>query len=431
MALDPSIALNVKPVQIESPLDTYAKVAQFKQMQQQNRLADLMFGEKQREAEQENALARLYSESVGVDGKTDRPKLLSRAAQSGLGAKIPALQKTFAEQDKAEAETYKIKYEAVSKADGFRRDLLSNVNDPQAAAQWMQATYADPLLGPIFSQTRPLEQALAAIPSDPAAFADWKRQSALGAAKFIEQNKPKIETRNLGGTTETMAINPFDGSVKVTNSAVNTQSPDNKATVSASYANAAANREIAAATRDAAKITAESKRVQDTELKLQDDYRTESKGFSETSTAMKKVLGSIDVADKNPGAALAAGTAFMKLLDPNSVVRESELGMALNASGWFDRAMNIANTLQAGKVMTPKQKENLRKASETLFEEAKAAQREIDAAYEQRARAYGLEPTRIIVDRGQKTAGKPAASGGLSQDEQKELEQLRQRFGKK
>jgi hypothetical protein len=84
------------------------------------------------------------------------------------------------------------------------------------------------------------------------------------------------------------------------------------------------------------------------------------------------------------------------------------LGMALNASGWFDRALNIANTLQAGKVMTPKQKENLKKASETLFQEAKAAQLEVDAAYKQRAEAYGADPTRVIVDRGQNSASGPA-----------------------
>ena len=146
------------------------------------------------------------------------------------------------------------------------------------------------------------------------------------------------------------------------------------------------------------------KRTQDVELKLQDDYRAESKGFAETSTAMKKVFGAIETADKNPGSALAAGTAFMKILDPNSVVRESELGMALNASGWFDRATHIANTLRNGRTMTAQQKVNLKAAAEDLFEEAKAAQLEVDSAYRKRATDYGADPARVIVDRGQNTA---------------------------
>jgi hypothetical protein len=159
-----------------------------------------------------------------------------------------------------------------------------------------------------------------------------------------------------------------------------------------------------------------TKRVQDLELKMQDDYRAESKGFAETSTAMKKVFGAIDTADKNPGSALAAGTAFMKILDPNSVVRESELGMALNASGWFDRATNIASVLQNGRVMTAQQKVNLKKAASDLFEEAKAAQLEVDQAYRKRAADYGADPERVIVDRGQnKAKAAPAAPAAIPQ----------------
>jgi len=36
-----------------------------------------------------------------------------------------------------------------------------------------------------------------------------------------------------------------------------------------------------------------------------------------------------------------------------------------------------------------------------LFEEAKASQLEVDAAYKQRAEAYGADPSRVIVNRGQ------------------------------
>jgi hypothetical protein len=143
------------------------------------------------------------------------------------------------------------------------------------------------------------------------------------------------------------------------------------------------------------------KNTRDVEMKLADDYRTESKGFAETSTSMKKILGAIDKADKNPGSALAAGTAFMKILDPGSVVRESELGMALNASGWYDRATNIAQKLQSGTVMTKLQQQNLKAAAADLFEEAKAAQREVDLSYTKRATDYGADPSRVIVDRGQ------------------------------
>ena len=176
---------------------------------------------------------------------------------------------------------------------------------------------------------------------------------------------------------------------------------NNKRSTGAQYAIAAAGRDQAGATRDAARIAADSKRIQDVEMKLADDYRVESKGWAETATAIGMVRAALKTATTNPGSALAAGTKFMEILDPTSVVRESELGMALNASGWFDRATNIANQLQSGKVMTPTQAKNLEAAADALFKEAKTAQLEIDKAFETRAKSYGANPKNIITDRGQ------------------------------
>lgn len=238
-----------------------------------------------------------------------------------------------------------------------------------------------------------------------------------GMPKYLEgiKARDKVVSDDLGG----QRVYRTEYSVDPIAAATKTQTPDS---VASNQVALRGQNLTDARGREANRLKAEEnqinkqgivgKQVREVELMLQDDYRNESKGFAETSTAMKKVLGAIETADKNPGNALAAGTAFMKLLDPNSVVRESELGMALNASGWFDRALNIANTLQAGKVMTPKQKENLKKASETLFQEAKAAQLEVDAAYKQRAEAYGADPSRVIVDRGQN-----AAAGGVKRIE--------------
>jgi len=164
--------------------------------------------------------------------------------------------------------------------------------------------------------------------------------------------------------------------------------------------------------RDLNKITAEgnqTKQVQNNEMKMADDYRTQSKAFQETAAAMRKAKAALADADTNPGSALAAGTAFMKLLDPNSVVRESELGMALNASGWMDRATNIVNTLNSGKVMTPQQKANLGKAMDDLYSEASNIQRQLDMQYSARISRYGGDPRNVVMEMGQNSAPVPTA----------------------
>jgi hypothetical protein len=96
----------------------------------------------------------------------------------------------------------------------------------------------------------------------------------------------------------------------------------------------------------------------------------------------------------------------MKILDPQSVVRETELAMALKSSGWFDRVTNIANTLKSGKtILTPTQITNLNKTIDGLFEEVKAEQRIVDSGYSRRANSYGLDARNIITDRGQNKIG--------------------------
>jgi hypothetical protein len=190
----------------------------------------------------------------------------------------------------------------------------------------------------------------------------------------------------------------------------NTQSPDNKATVGASYANAAATREVAKATRDAASI----QRDQATEMKLADDYRAQSKTFKEVSDAYKTINATLDKATTSPAATLAGATKFMKLLDPGSVVRESELGMALAATGVLDRATNYVNTLKYGKVLTPAQTADFKNITSKIYEAAQSQQKTIDASYKKTADAYKLRPENIIQDLGQNApATTPKAAATL------------------
>ena len=146
--------------------------------------------------------------------------------------------------------------------------------------------------------------------------------------------------------------------------------------------------------------------LQKTEIELNKQYVSESKGFIETKLAIDKAKAALRDAATNPTAGLSAGTAFMKILDPASVVRETELAMALKSSGRFDRVTNIANTLQSGKtILTPTQITNLNKTIDGLFEEVKAEQRIVDAGYARRANSYGLDVRNIITDRGQNKKG--------------------------
>lgn len=201
MAFDTSIYSQIKPVELPNPLAQAAKFAQLQGAQNQNRLADLLFGEKQREIADAARLNELFAGSVNPDGTINRNKLVSSVASGGLGSKLPGLQKQFADLDKeqaalkkTQAETGKITMEAANLALKQNRDLLSGVESPQQAAAWVRATHADPVLGRIVGRVGSVDEALSRIPTDPAQFAQWKMKNMLGAEEMLKYTTPDANT---------------------------------------------------------------------------------------------------------------------------------------------------------------------------------------------------------------------------------------------
>lgn len=105
----------------------------------------------------------------------------------------------------------------------------------------------------------------------------------------------------------------------------------------------------------------------DNTLKLRSDFRSEPvyKGFQEIEAAYSQINKGLD--SKSPAGDLAAATKFMKLLDPSSVVRESELAMAMQATGALDRLYNYANLIATGQKLTPNQRDDFRKLANEFY----------------------------------------------------------------
>jgi hypothetical protein len=134
-------------------------------------------------------------------------------------------------------------------------------------------------------------------------------------------------------------------------------------------------------------------------FKNERDLRNDFQGLP-TTKAFREVQTSYDqitTALKNPSAAndLAAATKFMKLLDPGSVVRESELGMAMAATGQLDRMGNYVNMLKTGQKLTPSQRKDFANSAEQLYGAAAGRYNETAQEYQGLAGEYGLSPERI------------------------------------
>jgi hypothetical protein len=404
MAIDPGIVFQLQQPQRTNPINRMAQVMQIQGMQdqaearraameRQNKLLEVMGGQYAKPEDREEALLR----GGFVDQATSLTKNRVDAA------------KVQADTDKNRIDAAHKRVDAWGSSMGFVRQNPTLENASAAVQHLVTLGVMPPEMA---------QNAIAQVQSNPtpeniARFADMGFRAALSAKDQL----PKLDVQNIGGQTITQAVDTVSGKPSITGAVQNTQSPDavlqaqtseanNRRTVGASYANAAATREIANATRDAAKI----KDMRDVEMKLADDYRAQSKPFKEVSDAYKTISTSLDKATTSPAATLAGATKFMKLLDPGSVVRESELGMALAATGVLDRAANYHQTLLRGKVLTPKQAEDFKNIAGQIYQAAQQQQVQIDSNYRRQAQTYQLRPDMIVQDLGQNqkpAAGKP------------------------
>lgn len=126
------------------PLAIDQQVAENRALQQRNRLADFAFEQHQRELEEGRRMNEIYRNSIGQDGKLDRNALESGIVQGGMGSKLMAIRKQFAEQDKLAAETGE-------KAANTKKHL-ADVDKEQLALKLKNIEIAAQIMGPVKDQ---------------------------------------------------------------------------------------------------------------------------------------------------------------------------------------------------------------------------------------------------------------------------------------
>ena len=177
--------------------------------------------------------------------------------------------------------------------------------------------------------------------------------------------------------------------------------------------------EIQSAISDIRKKDADFRLTSETDLRKEYSGLPAIKEFSTVQTAHKQITNALS----NPSAAndLAAATKFMKLLDPGSVVRESELGMAMAATGAIDLMGNYLQRLQNGERLNPAQRADFKKAAELAYRAAEDTYNQIGGQYVALANRYNLNPDNIVLKQGRSSSNpatptEPARPEGVGRD---------------
>lgn len=179
MALDPSIALQVKPVQLDSPLTQYAQFSQIQNAQNQNQLAQYTLAKAKREDDDTQAVRNLLT-GAGGDLEAGKNALM----QGGYYKQALELGKTQLDQQKSQAEIKKNTAEANAKELDTRTKKWSQAisdiagfDSPESAIASLKAHVASGDIPPERAQT-----VLQTMPQngDMAAFRTWQKNMISG-----------------------------------------------------------------------------------------------------------------------------------------------------------------------------------------------------------------------------------------------------------
>jgi hypothetical protein len=199
MAIDPSIALGVRPIEIANPLAQYGQVAQIQQAQQANQLNALKMQEAQATMEERNALRQLNPNAPDYE-----QQLFKVNPQLGIAFRKET--NTAAAQEatrqKALIDAAAAKQKLLSQA---HRDISTRPSDANIMAHTEDIQASD--LFSLVEKQKALatQQTLLSMPFE-------ERTTYLSSqGATAGEMKPKYVTQNLGATSRVSAIPAFGG----------------------------------------------------------------------------------------------------------------------------------------------------------------------------------------------------------------------------
>ena len=177
--------------------------------------------------------------------------------------------------------------------------------------------------------------------------------------------------------------------------------------------------------------------------KLRTEYNTLSKDFVKIRDSYQRITGSAK--DSSAAGDLAIIFNYMKILDPGSVVRESEFATAQNAAGIPERIRAQYNNALRGERLAPKTRADFINQARILYTGQRDIQKNLSTRYKELARAYRLDPFLVVdesllsapvegdrTDRPRPdsyTSPVGPASSGRTPEEEREYQELKAQFG--
>jgi len=145
------------------------------------------------------------------------------------------------------------------------------------------------------------------------------------------------------------------------------------------------------------------------EEKLRKEYQGRTKVYGELGTTFSNIQSSAN-AKSGPGD-IALITGFMKMLDPGSVVRETEFATARDTAGLYTRLENSLKKAESGQFLQPNQRQEFVNLAKQYYESAQKKAAEDKKALGVVVKNYRLNPENVF---GQEEVGGGAGRGSVN-----------------
>ena len=217
MPIDPNIALSVKPVQIQDPLNRMAAMMQLEGGQQSQQLNALKIKEAERELT-ENEGIRNYLAGANLNTPEGRAGL-RQYGKTGL-----TYEKLLAEQEEGALKRTKLKGEIseqdrIESREGFK-NLVFNTSDENVLAH-LQDSVKKGKITPAQAQ----QQWESVAEMTPEQRKQHFTMLSLKTEKYFELNKPQVFQENLGGVNRVSTIPGMGGAPTVVSESKRTATP--------------------------------------------------------------------------------------------------------------------------------------------------------------------------------------------------------------
>lgn len=152
---------------------------------------------------------------------------------------------------------------------------------------------------------------------------------------------------------------------------------------------------------------------------VEESLRKEVTAAAKEYNTIRDASTSLEAISKAPSAAkdIAMVFSFMKILDPNSVVRETEYATAAKAAGLDDRFVGYITKIQNGQFLTSEQRQDFLGTAKSLAQSREQGYKQNLERYRGISTRTGVDPRNVLPDEPQsapQTQGPPKVAPGQS-----------------